>query len=251
MAEQTRHYHTGKIENHLNRDGLVAQYQILRQPIPIHIPARVRFHTERSGGTPVAHIRLRFGGRCRRIFDQPRTTHPASGSAGCCIPSMRRYGPSTASRSQNFPMALPGSLRWPSRGPYPAAKTPRVHIVGATTPLPVDGTNYDEDGALEKQMLKRKKRNREPGAKYRLKMSRGHPIPDRHAAASLTSSPTHQVRLLEEKDMLGCEIVGPKRTTRWCNIQDAKVWTWKSFTQAGKQPISHLVRRFYPDRMNC
>ena len=33
--------------------------------------------------------------------------------------------------------------------------------------------------------------------------------------SSLTSSPAHQVHLLEETDKLGCEIVGPNRTTRW------------------------------------
>jgi hypothetical protein len=81
----------------------------------------------------------------------------------------------------------------------------------------VDGTNYDEDGALEKQMLKRK--NTEPGA-WRVEIS-----PENDAAdtlflvvmlpSSLTSSPAHQVRLLEETDRLGCEITGPKRTTRW------------------------------------
>jgi hypothetical protein len=33
--------------------------------------------------------------------------------------------------------------------------------------------------------------------------------------SSQTSSPTHHIRLLEEADRLGCEIAGPKRTTRW------------------------------------
>ena len=81
----------------------------------------------------------------------------------------------------------------------------------------MDGTNYDEDGALEKQMLKRKKT--EPGA-WRIEISPENDAVDTlflivMLPSSLTSSPTHQVRLLEEKDMLGCEIVGPKRTTRW------------------------------------
>ena len=34
--------------------------------------------------------------------------------------------------------------------------------------------------------------------------------------STLTSSPAHQVRLLMETDKLGCEIVGPNRTMRWC-----------------------------------
>jgi len=83
----------------------------------------------------------------------------------------------------------------------------------------IDGKNYDENGKL-KDMIKGLGPNRgEPGA-WRIEVS---PPEDETEDAFLvvlqpTASgvpPTHRVRLLESGSKVGCEIVGPTRTTRW------------------------------------
>jgi len=83
----------------------------------------------------------------------------------------------------------------------------------------IDGKNYDENGKL-KDMIKKLGANRgEPGA-WRIEVS---PPEDETEDAFLvvlqpTASgvpPTHRVRLLESGSKVGCEIVGPTRTTRW------------------------------------
>ena len=83
----------------------------------------------------------------------------------------------------------------------------------------VDNKNYDENGTLQEYIRKLGPDRGEPGA-WRIEVS-----PPRDSADDLflvvllpatgTEGPTHRVRLLESGTRVGCEIVGPKRTTRW------------------------------------
>lgn len=97
-------------------------------------------------------------------------------------------------------------------------ETPLVNVVGGDkAAFLVDGKNYDEEGSLTRSLTKRN--TLEPGA-WRIEIS---PMNDTGETiflvvllpSSLTSSPTHRVRRLEEAGRFGCEITGPSRTTRW------------------------------------
>ncbi len=83
----------------------------------------------------------------------------------------------------------------------------------------VDDRNYDENGALRELIRKQGPNGAEPGA-WRIEIS-----PPRDAKEDLflvvllpsagDARLVHRVRLLESGDRVGCEIVGPNRTTRW------------------------------------
>ncbi len=83
----------------------------------------------------------------------------------------------------------------------------------------VDAKNYDENGTLDETIRKRAASNVEPGA-WRIEVS-----PPRDETEDLflvvllpragNAPPAHRVRLLESGKRVGCEIVGPNRTTRW------------------------------------
>jgi VanZ family protein len=83
----------------------------------------------------------------------------------------------------------------------------------------VDDRNYDENGTLHEAVRKRGPNKGEPGA-WRIEVS-----PPRDAREDMflvvllpvagDAPPVHRVRLLEEGKRVGCEIIGPHRTTRW------------------------------------
>jgi len=83
----------------------------------------------------------------------------------------------------------------------------------------VDDRNYDENGTLRESIRKLGPNNVEPGA-WRIEVS-----PPRDAREDMflvvlmpvagSARPVHRVRLLEAGKRVGCEIVGPNRTTRW------------------------------------
>jgi VanZ family protein len=82
----------------------------------------------------------------------------------------------------------------------------------------VDNRNYDDGGKVQAEIKRLGPDQQEPGA-WRIEVS-----PPRDAAAdvflvvllpSIAGQPAHRVRLLEAEGRVGCEIVGPKRTTRW------------------------------------
>jgi glycopeptide antibiotics resistance protein len=81
----------------------------------------------------------------------------------------------------------------------------------------VDGVNYDEGGAIQK--LAARKPGAEPGA-WRVEiMPREESAGDVFLVVMLPTLsgklPIHRVRLLQEGNRYGCEIVGPARITRW------------------------------------
>ena len=212
-------YHTGKIENHLARDGLVVAVSDIT-------PA---YTNEQSGQGTFSHRTRRVERLWRTfgydsvddvvvIFDQLRTTDPEFRTRWLLHtaepPKRTDYGFSVIKMPNDKTSHSGGQLESHILLP----KTARVNIVGGNNAaFLADEKNYDEDGTLIKKSLKRS--NLEPGA-WRIEIS-----PENDAAetmflvvmlpSSLISSPTHQIRLLEETDRLGCEIVGPKRTTRW------------------------------------
>lgn len=83
----------------------------------------------------------------------------------------------------------------------------------------VDNKNYDENGTLQKTIKQLGRNRSEPGA-WRIEVS-----PPQDAIddvflvvllpSTLTARPQHRVSLLESGTRVGCEIVGPTRTTRW------------------------------------
>jgi VanZ family protein len=82
----------------------------------------------------------------------------------------------------------------------------------------VDAKNYDENGTLYEAIRKAGARNVEPGA-WRIEVS---PPQDETEDVFLVVLLPHagnaavpRVRLLESGKRVGCEIVGPNRTTRW------------------------------------
>jgi VanZ family protein len=81
----------------------------------------------------------------------------------------------------------------------------------------VDGRNYDENGGLSKVI--HGKHDLEPGA-WRVEVSPPTAARDDQFLVVLLPSsgsqaPPHQVHLLKEAGRVGCEVVGPTRTTRW------------------------------------
>jgi hypothetical protein len=80
-----------------------------------------------------------------------------------------------------------------------------------------DGKNYDENGAIEKFLRSRK--DTEAGA-WRIEITPAWEAYDDEFLVVLLPTlgderPSHRVRLLEDNDRVGCEIAGPKHTTRW------------------------------------
>ena len=211
-------YHTGKIETHLARDGLIVAVSDIT-------PAYTNVH---SGQGTFSHRTRRVERLWRTfgydsvddvvvIFDQLRTTDPEFSKRWLLhtieSPAVTEHGfsvtgaPGTTSSSGG---RLDGHILLP--------KTPRVHIVGGdNAAFLADGINFSKETALKKRTTKRGQI--EPGA-WRIEIS-----PENNKAETLflivmlptsrSSLPTHQIRLLEETGRIGCEITGPKRTTRW------------------------------------
>jgi hypothetical protein len=83
----------------------------------------------------------------------------------------------------------------------------------------VDDRNYDENGSLRESIRKLGPNNGEPGA-WRIEVT-----PPRDAREDMFlvvllpvaggARAVHRVRLLEAGKRVGCEIIGPNRTTRW------------------------------------
>jgi len=83
----------------------------------------------------------------------------------------------------------------------------------------VDDRNYDENGTLRELIGKLGSNGAEAGA-WRIEVSPARDAKDDLFLVVLLPSggdarPAHRVRLLELGDRVGCEIVGPNRTTRW------------------------------------
>lgn len=82
----------------------------------------------------------------------------------------------------------------------------------------VAGTNFDEDGRVAEVVARKK--NPEPGS-WRIELRPQQPKEeDTFLVVALPvllgdERPSHRIRLLEDDERVGCEIRGPRRTTRW------------------------------------
>jgi len=217
-------YHTGKIEQHLARDGLIVAVSDIT-------PAYTNTY---SGQGTFSHRTRRVERLWRTfgydsvddvvvIFDQLRTTDPEFRKHWMLHtiekPEQTAHGFSVSNTpSANTPSDSTDHSGSHLKGHILLPKTPQIQFIGGNNAaFLADGTNYDEDGALEKQMLKRK--HTEPGA-WRIEISPANDAADAlflivMLPSSLAASPAHHIRLLEETDRFGCEIIGPQRTTRW------------------------------------
>jgi VanZ family protein len=237
-------YHTGKIEKHFARDGLVAAVSDIT-------PA---YTNELSGQDTFSH-RTRRVERLWRVFgydsvddvvvvfDQLRTSQPDFKKRWLLhtieTPERTDYGFSINRMPTDKPERSGGHLE----GHVLLPKASETHIVGGTNAaFLADGTNYDEGGTFDESKLKRS--NLEPGA-WRIEIS---PETDSADAlflvvmlpASRSSSPQHRVRLLEEAGRIGCEITGPQRTTRWWFKTDANGFDIEIISP-GKSNTTHPV----------
>jgi hypothetical protein len=212
-------YHTGTIEKYLNRDSLV-----------VAVADTTPAYTNQYSGQGTFADRTRRVERLWRtfgydsvndavvIFDQLRTTDRHFAKRWLLhsieLPERTDHGFSVTVT----PDARTGHSGGRLEGYILLPKTPRVQMVGGSHgAFLADGTNYDEDGALEKQMRRRK--SVEPGA-WRIEISPANETLDNlflvvMLPSSPTSPPANRVRLLEETDRIGCEVAGPNRTTRW------------------------------------
>jgi hypothetical protein len=118
------------------------------------------------------------------------------------------------------PQNRPGRAGGHLRGVVLLPRDASINAVGGPgLEFLVDDRNYDESGKLTEIVAKLGPNRSEPGA-WRIEVS-----PPRDAREdqflvvllpSLAGSKSpHQVRLLEAGARVGCEIVGPNRTTRW------------------------------------
>ncbi|MEW5943818.1 MAG: DUF4962 domain-containing protein [Pseudomonadota bacterium] len=223
-------YHTGKIERLLDRDGLIVAAADVT-------PA----YTNRYSGQGTFSHRTRRVERFWRtfgydrvddvivIFDQVRATQPhfrkrwllhtierpAVAGAGFTV------GVQPADRPAHVGGRLAGTVLLPRKAV--------IHSIGGKGfEFYVDGRNYDENGMLAERMLN--PGAFEPGA-WRIEVTPpGDNAEDNFLVVLLPSTldrnPPHAVRLLESGNRVGCEIVGPRRTTRWWFIpgrSDARV----------------------------
>ncbi len=98
-------------------------------------------------------------------------------------------------------------------------KNPKIEIIGGTNfAFFVAGRSYDENGEVFRALEKRK-RELEPGA-WRIEATPPDlNYDDKFLVVLLptigSQQANHQVRLLEDSGRVGCEVIGPHRTTRW------------------------------------
>ena len=154
------------------------------------------------------------------VFDQVVATEPSFRKRWLLHtierPSIVPGGFSVKAAAQDRPGHRGGELEGRVLLPKGALINP---IGGSGLEFFVDDKNYDEGGTLRDTILKLGSEGAEPGA-WRIEVS---PPRDEREDVFLVvllpsvtgTQPTHRVRLLESGKRVGCEIVGPTRTTRW------------------------------------
>ena len=116
------------------------------------------------------------------------------------------------------PSVKPERLGGELHGTVLLPKNPELSLVGGDGfEFFVDGVNYDERGAVWEKVGKVP--NLEPGS-WRIVLSPPTAAREDRFLVVMTANVRNErtpvrVRLLEEGERYGCEIVGPKRTTRW------------------------------------
>ena len=214
-------YHTGTMERVFDRDGLTVA-------IADVTPA----YTNRDSGEGTFSHRTRRVERFWRtfaydrvddvvvVFDVVEATEASFRKRWLLHsidePQLTPEGFRVSVSPQKRPGRAGGNLEAKVLLPSEAA----VNVVGGPgLEFFVDDRNYDENGTLWETVKKRPAPAPEPGA-WRVEVSpSGDTREDRFLVVLLPTGPgvrpEHAVRLLEDGGRVGCEIVGPKRTTRW------------------------------------
>lgn len=214
-------YHTGTMEQVLDQDGLTVGVADIT-------PA----YTNRESGHGTFSARTRRVERFWRtfgydrvddvvvVFDQVTSTR-ASFRKRWLLHTLEKPSISADGfTTQVAPEARPGRA-----GGTLTAKVllPRGAVINAVggpgLQFFVDNKNYDENGTLEAKIRKLGPNNGQPGA-WRVEVS---PPQDEKSDVFLVvllptlgdTAPTHRVRLLESGSRVGCEIIGPHRSTQW------------------------------------
>ena len=214
-------YHTGTMERVIDEDAItVAMADVT--------PA----YTNRLSGEGTFSARTRRVERLWRTFGYDRiddvvvvydqvTSTKASFRKRWLLHSIEQ--PSLTSDGfavQVMPAGRPGHGGGRLEGKVLLPKGAQINAIGGRgLEFFVDSRNYDENGSLPALIAKLGPNNGEPGA-WRVEVS---PPDDETADTFLVvlmptagdAKPAHRVTLLETDGRVGCEIIGPKRTTRW------------------------------------
>ena len=216
-----RIYHTGAIERLVDKDGItVAAADIT--------PA---YTNERSGKGTFSHRTRRVERILRTfgydriddvvvVFDQVKATKASFRKRWLLhtIEAPRFSGPAfeVEIAAQDRPGRQGGRLN----GTVLLPKNAQLNAIGGRgLEFFVDGTNFDEGGTLDRLIGKQGPGKGEPGG-WRIEVSPATDAQDDVFLVVLLPSgadatPMHRVRLIEEGNRVGCEVVGPTRTTLW------------------------------------
>lgn len=119
-------------------------------------------------------------------------------------------------------------------------KDGRLNVVGGPGfEFYVDGRNYDENGSLSSKIARR--RDEEAGA-WRIEWQPGAARRSDEflvvmLPAALDAHPAHRVERLEAAGRFGCEISGPRRTTRWWFVPGENAVTIEIEEAAGRRTV--------------
>jgi VanZ family protein len=214
-------YHTGSIEHLLNTDDLLVAVADLTPAYTNHLSGHGTF----SHRTRRVEAYKRVFGYDRRddvivVFDHVRASNSAF---------RKRWLLHTLNQpsigAAEFAVTVPPSDRighggGQLRGQVLLPREANINLIGGPGfEFFVDGKNYDEDGKLQDLIRKLGPGRGEPGA-WRIEVSPRHDAEtDQFLVVMLPSAlqtqPTHRVRLIESEGKVGCEVIGPNRTTRW------------------------------------
>jgi VanZ family protein len=214
-------YHTGSIAEFVEKDGIVLASADVT-------PA---YTNERSGKGTFSHRTRRVEQFWRTfgydsvddvvvVFDQVRATK-ASFRKRWLLHTIE--APGVAGKEFNVsatPQNRPGHQGGRLRGIVLLPSDAQINAVGgAGLEFFVDDKNYDEGGKLQAGIKGLGPARAEPGA-WRIEVTPGRDATDDRflvvlLPTGINARATHAVRLLEEGTRVGCEIVGPQRTTRW------------------------------------
>jgi hypothetical protein len=213
-------YHTGKLEKVAIEAGIVAAAADLTAAYTnklsgkgtfSHRTRRVERFWRTFGHDQVSDVIV--------IFDRVRATDANFRKRWLLHtieePKRTDYGFSVVTSPTDKPGHAGGRLQ----GHVLLPKVPNLQFVGApNAAFLVDGSNYDEDGEIAKITAARKGEV-EPG-EWRIELSpaalqREDVFLVVLVPTLLTDPAKQQIRLLEQGDLIGCEISTPGRTTRW------------------------------------
>jgi VanZ family protein len=214
-------YHAGRIERVIDRDGILV----------IESDLTPAYTSNLSGEGTFTH-RTRRVERLRRVFgydrvdgvvvvvDDVRATKPAFRKRWL-LHTVER--PEVGKDRFTVRVSPAKELGWSGGrldGHVVFPERPLVTAIGGRGfEFFVDDRNYDEDGKLP-ELVRSFGRNRPVPGAWRIEITPGEDAQnDAFLVVLLPSAPgsppSHAIRRLEEPGRVGCEVVGPNRTTRW------------------------------------